>query len=421
MPQTFAQKILAVKSGRSSVQTGQIVTVKPDHLLMHDNTAAIIQKIEDELKSCGVSDPDFPIVVLDHISPACSEKTAANHQKIRSFVQTHRLNNFFDVGEGICHQVLPERGIARPGRLILGSDSHTCTYGAVGAFSTGIDRTEAAALLLTGETWLKVPETIRIDLTGSLVRPASAKDLVLQIIGDMGADGANYLALEFHGDIENLTMDERFTIANLGVEMGAKIAVFPMDHTTQTFFNSMHINARDFEPVWADRDAVYKKVFKYDLSKIQPVAALPHRVDNVKPVADLPDIKIDQCFIGTCANGRLSDLREAARILKGRKVSSGVRLLVLPASRTILIEAVKEGLINILLESGAVILPPGCGPCLGAHQGVLAPGEICLSTSNRNFRGRMGCRDAEIYLASPAVTAASAITGNITCPEKGDL
>ena len=416
MPQTFAQKILAAKSGQSTVDTGQMVIIKPDHLLMHDNTAAIIQKIADELKSYGVSDPDFPVVVLDHLSPACSEKTALNHQIIRSFVQTHHLKFFYDVGEGICHQLLPEKGIVRPGQLILGSDSHTCTYGAVGAFSTGIDRTEAAALILTGETWLKVPQTIKIVFRGSLTGSASAKDLILKIIGDVGADGANYRALEFHGDIQNLTMDERFTIANMGVEMGAKIAVFPVDHATRTFLKSVNVNEKDIHPVWADSNAEYSNEITYDLSKIQAMAALPHNVDNVKPVSGLSRIKVDQCFVGTCTNGRLSDLREAARILKGKKINPGVRLLVLPASRTILQSAIKEGLIEIFIEAGAVLLPPGCGPCLGAHQGVLAPGEVCISTSNRNFKGRMGCRDSEIYLASPSTVAASALTGRITCP-----
>ena len=418
MGMTFAQKILAKKSGDDSVEVGQIVTVKPDHLLTHDNTSAIIGKIGKELDEYGVVDPNFPIIVLDHVIPAATEKNAVGHQKIRAFVKKHSLKNFFDMGEGICHQVLYEKGFALPGNLIVGSDSHTCSYGAVGAFATGIDRTEAAALLLTGETWLKVPPTIKITLKGRLNPPSSAKDLILSIIGNIGADGANYQAVEFHGDIEHLTMDDRFTVANMGVEMGAKITVFPADKITQKFLSEQHIASSDYETVWADPDAEYILKLEYDLLKIEPVVAFPHTVDNVKPVSEAEGIPIDQCFLGTCTNGRLSDFKTPAQILKGKKVSPHTRLLILPASRTVFLEAMKGGYIDALVEAGGVLLPPGCGPCLGAHQGVLAPGEKCLSTANRNFKGRMGCKEAEIYLASPATVAASAIHGKITDPRK---
>lgn len=418
MGMTFAQKMLAKKSGNASVEVEQIVTVRPDHLLTHDNTAAIIGKIEKELDKYGVTDPKLSVIVLDHVIPAASEKNAAGHKKIREFVRRHGLKNFFDIGEGICHQIVYEKGFALPGSVILGSDSHTCSYGAVNVFSSGIDRTEAAALMLTGETWLKVPPSIKITLKNKLQPPVSAKDVILTIIGDIGADGADYCAVEFHGDVKNLSMDERFTLSNMGVEMGAKTAVFPVDEVTEKFMVDHGINPDAFEAVWADSDASYQRELTYPMDRIEPVVALPHTVDNVKKVTEAEGLPIDQCFIGTCTNGRLSDLREAARILGGKKVSSNCRLIVLPASKSILKEAIKEGLIETLVECGAVLLPPGCGPCLGAHQGALAPGEKCLSTANRNFKGRMGCNEAEIYLASPATVAASAVTGMITDPRK---
>jgi len=415
MGMTFAQKVLAKKSGSTSVEVGQILTVRPDHLLTHDNTAAIIGKITPELETYGVIDQDLSIIVLDHVIPAATEKNAAGHKKIRDFVKQYKLNNFYDIGGGICHQIVLEKGLAQPGQLLLGSDSHTCSYGAVGTFSTGIDRTEAASLLLTGETWLKVPPTIKINLYGSFRKPVSAKDLILHIIGEIRADGANYSAVEFHGDIQNLKMDERITISNMGVEMGAKIAVFPVDGLTLDFLTGA---SPKMETIWADPEADYTRELTYKLDQIEPVVSCPHTVDNVKPVRDLAGKRINQCLIGTCTNGRLSDLREAARILKGRKISSFCRLLILPASREILQKAIQEGIIETLIEAGGVILPPGCGPCLGAHQGALAPGEACLSTANRNFKGRMGCKDSEIYLSSPATAAISALTGKITDPRE---
>lgn len=418
MGKTFAQKILENKSGEQNVVVGQIVTIRPDHLLTHDNTAAIIGKIQDELDRYGMVREDLSIIVLDHVIPAATEKNAAGHQEIRAFVKKYGLKHFFDIGEGICHQVVYEKGFAGPGKLILGSDSHTCSYGAVGAFSTGIDRTEAAALMLTGETWLKVPPTIKMVLRGNLIPPVSAKDLILHIIGEIGADGANYCAVEFHGDSQHLTMDQRFTIANMGIEMGAKIAVFPVDSVTREFFQKNGITIEDNDAIWADPDAGYHAEYEYQMDKIGPVIACPHTVDHVKSVSELEGTAVQQCLIGTCTNGRMSDLKETARILKGRKVSPSTRLIILPASKAILLEAMKDGLIDILVEAGGVLLPPGCGPCLGAHQGALAPGEKCLSTSNRNFKGRMGCKESEIYLASPATVAASAIRGQITDPRK---
>ena len=418
MGKTFAEKILAKKAGVNEVTSGQIVVVKPDHLLTHDNTAAIIGKIKEELKEYGVARADMPVIVLDHVVPAANEKTAANHKVTRQFVKDHQLPYFYDVGTGICHQVVVEQGLALPGKLIVGSDSHTCSYGALGVFATGVDRTEAAALLLRGETWLKVPRSIKIRIHGSFLPGVSAKDLVLTIICDIDADGANYCAVEFHGHLNDLTIEDRLTIANMGVEMGAKIAVFPVDDVTTDYLDSLGIESSLYENLWADNDATYIKEFTYDLGDILPVVALPHTVDNVKPVHEVLGIPIDQFFIGTCTNGRLSDLKVAADILRGKKIPKGTRLIVLPASKDIYEKALENGVIGTLSRAGAMILTPGCGPCLGAHQGCLAPGEACLSTANRNFKGRMGCKDADIYLASPQTVAHSALVGKIVDPRQ---
>ncbi len=418
MGATFAEKILADYGNKEHVCPGEIVTVKPDHLLTHDNTAAIIAKIQPELKQYAIVDRSFNIIALDHVIPAASEKTALNHKKIREFVRTYDIQHFFDIGEGICHQLVVEKGLALPGTLLLGSDSHTCSYGAVGAFSSGIDRTEAAVLTLTGETWLKVPYSIKINLQGTLPKGVYAKDVILSIIGDISASGANYCSVEFHGDITQFSIADRFTMANMGVEMGAKNTVFPVDEQTVNYLKEKEIKKSQYTPVSPDDDACYQQEIAIDLSHLSPQIALPHTVDNVKPLSEIEGLSFQQGLIGTCTNGRLSDFRLAASIVKGKTIASSVRLLILPASRQTLLDAMNEGIIDILLDAGAVVLPPGCGPCLGAHQGVLAPGERCLSTANRNFKGRMGCKEAEIYLASPATVAASALTGKITDPRK---
>jgi len=415
---TFAEKILAKYSGEKEVVPSQIVTVKPDHLLTHDNTAAIIQKIIPELKTYGVHDTSLPVIALDHVIPAATEKTANNHKIIRNFVKKYKIENFFDVGFGVCHQIMVEQGLALPGKLILGSDSHTCSYGAVGAFSSGIDRTEAAALMLTGETWLKVPSSIKMILHGKLDHGVGAKDVVLYIIGNISASGANYCSVEFHGDIGQFSVEERFTISNMGVEMGAKNAFFSADKVITKYLDSIGVLQSKYSKINPDSDAVYEKEFVYDLTNIEPVVALPHSVDNVKKVTEIEGLEIQQCLIGTCTNGRSSDFEIASKILNGKKVHPDVRLLILPSSKQVYMDSLKKGYIDIFLKSGGIILPPGCGPCLGAHQGVLAPDERCLSTANRNFKGRMGCKEAEIYLASPATVAISAINGKITDPRK---
>lgn len=419
MGMTFAERVLARYAGKDTVVPGEITIVKPDHLLTHDNTSAIVGKITKELGKYGVVDPGMPIVVLDHVTPASDTKIATGHKKVREFARQHGLKHFYDVGEGICHQIVAEEGLALPGMIVVGSDSHTCSYGALGCFATGVDRTEAASLLLTGETWLRVPKSIQITLTGALPRGVGAKDLVLTVIGKMGADGATYAAVEFHGPgAATLTVEDRLTVSNMGIEMGAKIAVFQVDQATRDWLSERGISPDQWTEDWADADAVYDRALEIDLSSLVPVVAMPHAVDNVHPVTEHLGLEIHQALLGTCTNGRLSDLRVAADILRGKRVASTVRLLVLPASRKVLKAAMAEGLIQDLVEAGATLLPPGCGPCLGAHQGVLAPGERALSTSNRNFRGRMGTPESEIVLASPATVAASCLTGVITDPRE---
>ncbi len=415
---TFAEKILAQKAGRHRVRPGQIVTVKPDLLLTHDNTAAIIGKIGDDLKKYGVFDREKHVIILDHIVPAASQKAAENHQKVRQYVAEYNIRHFYDAGEGICHQIVMEKGHALPGMLVLGSDSHTCTYGAINAFAAGIDRTEAAALLLTGETWLKVPHSIRIELSGHLPPMVTAKDLVLTIIGTLGAGGANYCSVEYHGDVKSLDMEDRMTIANMGVEMGAKNSVFLCDDQTGRHMKRNNLSVDLKKAVWADPPAVYKQTLAVDMNNIGPVVALPHSVDNVVPVSDAPGTPIQQFLIGTCTNGRITDFETAAAILKGRHVAAGSRLLLLPASRAVLQHTMASGAMQALIDAGGILLPPGCGPCLGAHQGVLAPGERCLSTANRNFKGRMGCAGAEIILAGPQTVAWSAVHGEIRDPRE---
>lgn len=416
MGETFAQKILARKAGLETVEPGQIVTVRPDKLLTHDNTAAIA-KIFREIGVERVARPEISVVVLDHVVPAATEGHAQNHQQIRQFVKEQGISNFYDVGEGICHQVLPEKGHALPGNLIVGSDSHTPTHGAFGAFAAGIGRTEAAAVMATGEIWLMVPHTIRLSLEGQLPQGVYAKDVILHIIGQLGADGADYRAVEFAGPvIERMSVASRMVLCNMVAEMGAKSGVVEPDDKTRAWLEER--SDAGFEEVRADADASYERIIEYDVSDLQPQVARPHTVDNVVPVTEVIGTRIDQAFIGTCTNGRLEDFRVAAAIVRGHKVAPTTRLLILPASREVLLDALAEGVITDLVRAGAVVLNPGCGPCLGAHEGVMAPGEVTISTANRNFKGRMGCKEAEIYLASPATVAGSALAGEIVDPRE---
>jgi len=413
MGKTFAEKILAKKAGLSEVVPGQIVEVTPDLGMSHDNAAAI-RRIFQKLGVAKVKEPQRFVVILDHVVPAAQVQYAENHKEIREFVREQGIC-FYDVGRGICHQVVVEEGLARPGDLVLGSDSHTTTYGALGAFSAGIGRSEMAALWATSQLWLKVPTTIRIELSGHLPERVTAKDVILYLIGKLGADGALYRSVEFAGPlVENLSVSERLVLTNMAAEMGAKNGYIAPDEVTFAYLKDRVQG--DYEPIYPDPDANYEEVFRFDLSDLSPHVACPHTVDNVAPIADVAGRRVDQVLLGTCTNGRLEDLRLALEVMDGRPVAEGVRMLVLPASREVWVKAAEEGLLKKFAEAGALVLNPGCGPCLGAHQGVLAPGEVCLSTSNRNFKGRMGSPEAEVYLASPAVAGATAVTGVITDP-----
>ncbi len=413
---TFAQKILAAKAGLPSVEVGQIVEIEPDVCLSHDNTAAIAKTFA-KIGVSVVKDPERFVIVLDHTVPASEEKYAQNHKEIREFVQKSGIRRFYDGGVGICHQVLPEKGFALPGRLILGSDSHTTTYGAFGAFAAGVGRSEMAVLYATSRIWLKTPASFKIVVKGRLAPPVDAKDLILHIIGTLGADGALYKSVEYTGEaVEAMSIGSRMVLSNMAIEMGAKNGYCAPDETTFAWLADRAEG--EYEPVFPDPDAEYEQTFEFDASRLEPQVAKPHTVDNVSPVRDVAGTPIHQALLGTCTNGRLEDLQMAAKILEGRTLAHGVRMLVLPASQEVLLQAMKDGVIDPLVRAGAMLLNPGCGPCLGAHQGVLAPGEVCLSTANRNFRGRMGSRDASTFLASPATVAASAITGVITDPRE---
>jgi len=415
LSQTFSEKILGAKA-KKRVKAGEIVTVSPDYILSHDNSSAIIKEFR-KLNLDKVKQPNKIVIVLDHVVPASAEKYALNHKVIREFVEEQGIPYFFDVQNGICHQVFSENGFAMPGKLIIGADSHTTSYGAFGAFSVGIGRTEVASVWATDEIWLRVPETIRIELEGKLPPMVYAKDVILWIIGKEGAERANYKAVEFAGQAARaFTLASRLVLANMAAEMGAKNGYFFPDERT---FSWLEERAKDeYEPVTSDSDADYEAILKYDVSSFEPQIACPHTVDNVKSVSEVEGLPFHQAIIGTCTNGRLEDLKAAAQILKGRKVHRAIRVLIIPASRKEYLLALQEGVLEAFVDSGCLILNPGCGPCLGAHQGILAPGEIALSTANRNFRGRMGSRDSEIYLASPATVAASALEGKITDPRK---
>lgn len=416
MSLTISEKILARASGKSSVEAGEIVDANVDLAMSHDNAALV----SDVFKQIGVEkvwNPDKIVIVLDHRTPANIIKAAEAHKNIRKFVRDQGIRNFYDVGEGICHQVLPERGYVKPGMLIVGTDSHTTTYGAFGAFSTGIGATEMACVWATGKLWLKVPETIKMVIRGKLQDMVTAKDLILYIIGEIGSDGADYKAIEFYGEtVESLSVSSRMTISNQAMEAGAKAAIVPPDNRTLDYLKD-RVKGK-MKLVYADEDANYEDVLEFDISDLEPQVACPHAVDNVKPVSEVAGIEIDQAVLGSCTNGRLEDLEIAAKILKGRKVSSNVRMIVIPASREVYLEALKKGYIEIFLRAGATIINPGCGPCLGAHQGVLAGGERAITSTNRNFKGRMGSPDSEIYLASPATVAISAVKGKISDPRE---
>ena len=417
MGKTFVEKLFSERLGED-LKPGDIVMVRPDFVMSHDNSYAIIKTFKD---MCGerVFDPERIVIVLDHVVPPASEKYAKNHQIIRRFVDEQGIKYFFDINTegGICHQVLSEKGFALPGKIIFGADSHTTTYGAFGAFSAGIGRSEVASIWATGEIWIKIPDSMKIVIEGNPGKGITPKDIVLYIIGSIGADGALYRSVEFTGSVvENMSISGRMVLSNMAAEMGAKNGVCLPDKKTFEFVD--RVKKEDYFPVYPDEDAEYIEVKEFDITNIEPQVAFPHTVDNVKPVSEAKGIEVHEALIGTCTNGRLEDLKAAAEILKGKKVAKGVRLLILPASWEVYSEAIKEGLLQILIDAGGVVLNPGCGPCLGAHEGVLAPGENAISTANRNFKGRMGSPEGFIYLASPYTVAASAVTGRITDPRE---
>ncbi|UCG30828.1 MAG: 3-isopropylmalate dehydratase large subunit [candidate division WOR-3 bacterium] len=412
---TLAEKILARAAGRKSVKPREIVTAKIDVAMSHENADVVLRAFK-EIGVQKVWDPDRIVILFDHRVPAESEKTAATHQRIRQFVSEQNIKYFYDLKEGICHQILPENGHSRPGDVMVGTDSHTTTHGAFGAFATGIGATEMAGVWATGELWFMVPESMRIVVTGEFREYISAKDLILHIIGKIGATGADYRAVEFSGDtISSMSVASRMVLTNLSMEMGAKVAFIVPDKKTVDYVKER--TDRKFNPLVPDADAEYVHEMKVDVSSLASTVSCPHTVDNVKPVIEVAGTRIDQALIGSCTNGRLEDLAVAAGILDGKKVASSVRLLVVPASRNVYLEAMKRGYLETFVKAGGLVLNPGCGPCLGAHQGLMAPGEVCISTTNRNFRGRMGSSESFVYLASPATVAFSAVSGVITVPD----
>lgn len=418
MGMTMTQKILAAHAGLSSVQAGQLIEADLDLVLGNDITSPVAIHEMEKMKTEGVFDKDKIALVLDHFVPNKDIKSAQHCKCVREFAARHEITNYFDVGEmGIEHALLPEKGLTVAGDAVIGADSHTCTYGALGAFSTGVGSTDMAAGMATGKAWFKVPSAIKFNLTGKPAKWISGKDIILHIIGMIGVDGALYKSMEFTGDgIQYLSMDDRFTIANMAIEGGGKNGIFPVDKKCEAYLKEH--SKRPYKIYEADADAVYDEEYTIDLSKLKPTVAFPHLPENTKTIDEAGDIKIDQVVIGSCTNGRLEDLRIAAEILKGKKVAKGVRVIVIPATQKIYLDAMEAGYVRSFVEAGAIVSTPTCGPCLGGYMGILAENERCVSTTNRNFVGRMGHIDSEIYLASPAVAAASALTGKISSPDE---
>ena len=416
MGMTMTQKILAAKAGQEEVHAGQFIEARIDLALGNDITAPVAIR-EFAKTGRSVYDKDKVVIVPDHFTPNKDIKAAQQCKLLREFACEYDITNYFEIGEmGIEHCLIPEKGLSVPGDAIIGADSHTCTYGALGAFSTGVGSTDLAAVMATGKCWFKVPPAIKFSLTGKPGKWVSGKDLILHIIGMIGVDGALYKSMEYAGDgVENLSMDDRFTICNMAIEAGAKNGIFPVDDKTREYVN-VH-STRAYKAYEADDDAEYDRFVEIDLSALRPTVAFPHLPENTKTIDEVGDIKIDQVVIGSCTNGRITDLRIATDIMRGKKVKKGVRVIVLPGTQDIYLQAVEEGIVTDLVKAGAVVSTPTCGPCLGGHMGILAAGERAVSTTNRNFVGRMGHVESEVYLASPAVAAASALTGRIEDPD----
>jgi 3-isopropylmalate/(R)-2-methylmalate dehydratase large subunit len=422
-PMTFAEKALARAAGLPAARAGDILQVRPDRILTHDNTAAIASIFHQELDAQHLADPEKVCIVLDHASPPPTPQHARNHAEARAFVRAQGVRHFFDVGRGICHQVLAEEGLVLPGDVILGADSHTTHAGWLGAFGAGVGRTEAAVLWATGEIWLRVPETIGIDLVGTLPPGVTAKDLCLQISQTLGADGGLYYSLEFGGPgLAGLSLDSRMVISNSMAEIGVKNAYLQPDNSVFDFLEQKGLCRQRMEAraLYPDEGAAYIAKYEIRLNHLQPLVACPHDIDQTRPLADVVDQRVDLAFIGTCTNGRLEDLAAAARVLQGQRIHPATRLLVIPASSQVYAQALSQGILSTLVNAGAMIGVPGCGPCMGNHLGIPAAGEVVISTANRNFKGRMGQPEAGIYLASPAVVAASAVLGRIASPVEVD-
>jgi len=414
---TLVEKILAAHTDREKVSPGQFINVRVDMVLANDITAPIAIREFGRIGVGDVFDPEKIVLVPDHFTPNKDIASAEQAKLVRQFARRQGVN-YFEVGEmGIEHVLLPEKGLVLPGDVVIGADSHTCTYGALSAFATGMGSTDVAVAMATGEIWMKVPPTIRFIYNGKLPEWVSGKDLILYTIGDIGVDGALYSAMEFSGEtIDSLSMDGRFTMANMAIEAGAKAGVFYADDKTLDYIKSRA--KRPYTIYEPDEDGEYIKTITYDVSALEPQVAFPHSPANTRPVSKAGDIKIDQAVIGSCTNGRLEDLQIAAKLIKGRKIHPDVRCIIIPGSQKVYLDSLKEGLIEIFIEAGAVVSTPTCGPCLGGHMGILAAGERCISTTNRNFVGRMGSTESEVYLSNPAVAAASAVAGRIVSPEK---
>lgn len=416
MGMTMTQKILAAHAGLETVQAGQLIMADLDLVLANDITGPVAIHEVEKLNKKTVFDKDKIALVPDHFTPNKDIKSAEHCKCVREYAKEHDITNYFEVGQmGIEHALVPEKGLIVAGDVCIGADSHTCTYGALGAFSTGVGSTDMGCGMITGQAWFKVPSAIKIELTGKLSKWVSGKDVILHIIGMIGVDGALYRSMEFAGDgVASLSMDDRFSIANMAIEAGAKNGIFPVDDQTIAYMKEH--SQKEYKIFEADEDAEYDEVIKIDLSSLKPTVAFPHLPENTKTVDEAGEVAIDQVVIGSCTNGRISDLREAASVLKGRKVADGIRAIVIPATQSIYMQAIEEGLVQTFIEAGAVVSTPTCGPCLGGHMGCLAKGERAVSTTNRNFVGRMGHVESEVYLASPAVAAASAVTGKISQP-----
>lgn len=417
MGMTMTQKILAAHAGLDKVEAGQLIEAELDLVLGNDITSPVAIKEMEKMKVDGVFDKDKIALVPDHFVPNKDIKSAEHCKCVREFAYRNKITNYFEVGQmGIEHALLPEKGLTVAGDVIIGADSHTCTYGALGAFSTGVGSTDMAAGMATGKAWFKVPNAIKFNLVGTLPEWVSGKDLILHIIGMIGVDGALYKSMEFVGEgVKSLSMDDRFTVANMAIEAGGKNGIFPVDELAIAYMKEH--SSKEYTIYEADEDAVYDEEYTIDLSALRPTVAFPHLPENTKTMDEITeDIKINQVVIGSCTNGRIDDLRCAAKVLAGRHVAEGMRCIIIPATQAIYLQAMEEGLLKIFIEAGAVVSTPTCGPCLGGYMGILAQGERCVSTTNRNFVGRMGHVESEIYLASPAVAAASAVAGKISCP-----